>query len=88
MHSGGWQTTIDRDLVLTGIGVHSGKDVSIVLHPAEPDTGWIFVVNSGNGRIARIPADFRMVSNATLCTVLSDGKGAVVATVEHLLSAV
>jgi UDP-3-O-[3-hydroxymyristoyl] N-acetylglucosamine deacetylase len=87
MHSGGWQTTIDRDLVLSGIGVHSGKDVSIILHPAEPDTGWTFVVNNGNGRTARIPADFRMVSNATLCTVLSDGKGAVVATVEHLLAA-
>jgi UDP-3-O-[3-hydroxymyristoyl] N-acetylglucosamine deacetylase len=87
MHSGGWQTTIDSDLVLTGTGVHSGSDVSIILHPAEADTGWTFIVNDGKGRLSRIPGDFRMVSNATLCTVLSDGKGAVVATVEHLLSA-
>jgi UDP-3-O-[3-hydroxymyristoyl] N-acetylglucosamine deacetylase len=87
VHSGGWQTTIDRDLVLSGIGVHSGAEVSIILHPAEADTGWTFLVNNGAGRIARIPADFRMVSNVTLCTVLSDGKGATVATVEHLLSA-
>ena len=87
VHSGGWQTTIDRDLVLSGIGVHSGAEVSIILHPAEADTGWTFLVNKGAGRLARIPADFRMVSNVTLCTVLSDGKGATVATVEHLLSA-
>jgi UDP-3-O-[3-hydroxymyristoyl] N-acetylglucosamine deacetylase len=86
-HSGGWQTTIDCDLVLSGIGVHSGKEVSIILHPAEAGTGWTFLVNTGRGRLVRIPADFRMVSNVTLCTVLSDGKGATVATVEHLLSA-
>lgn len=85
--SGGWQTTIDCDLVLSGTGVHSGKEVSIVLHPAEANTGWVFLVNTGAGRFTRIPADFRAVSNVTLCTVLSDGKGASVATVEHLLSA-
>jgi UDP-3-O-[3-hydroxymyristoyl] N-acetylglucosamine deacetylase len=86
VHSGGWQTTIDRDLVLSGIGVHSGAEVSIILHPADAGTGWTFLVNAGGGRLARIPADFRMVSNVTLCTVLSDGNGASVATVEHLLS--
>ncbi len=86
-HTGGWQTTIDRDLVLSGIGVHSGAEVSIILHPAEAGTGWTFLVSSGCGRLVRIPADFRMVSNVTLCTVLSDGNGASVATVEHLLSA-
>ncbi len=86
-HSGGWQTTIDSDLVLSGIGVHSGAEVSIILHPAEAGTGWTFLVNNGCGRLVRIPADFRMVSNVTLCTVLSDASGASVATVEHLLSA-
>jgi UDP-3-O-[3-hydroxymyristoyl] N-acetylglucosamine deacetylase len=86
-HSGGWQTTIDSDLILSGTGVHSGAEASIILHPAEAGTGWNFVVDSGCGHLARIPADFRMVSNVTLCTVLSDGKGASVATVEHLLSA-
>ena len=86
-HSGGWQTTIDSDLVLSGTGVHSGTEVSIILHPAEAGTGWTFLVNTGCGRLARIPADFRLISNVTLCTVLSDKSGATVATVEHLLSA-
>lgn len=86
-HSGGWQTTIDSDLVLSGTGVHSGTEVSIILHPAEAGTGWTFLVNTGCGRLTRIPADFRLISNVTLCTVLSDKSGATVATVEHLLSA-
>lgn len=85
--SGGLQTTIDRDIVLSGTGVHSGAEVSIILHPAEAGTGWNFIVNSGCGRLARIPADFRAVSNVTLCTILADKNGVMVSTVEHLLSA-
>jgi UDP-3-O-[3-hydroxymyristoyl] N-acetylglucosamine deacetylase len=85
--SGGRQTTIENDIVLSGIGVHSGSEVSVILHPAEADTGWVFLVPNDAGRFSRIPADFRWVSNVTLCTVLSDGKGASVSTVEHLLAA-
>jgi UDP-3-O-[3-hydroxymyristoyl] N-acetylglucosamine deacetylase len=85
--SGGQQTTIDSDVVLSGTGVHSGKPASVILHPAEANTGWNFVVSSGCGRLVRIPADFRAVANVTLCTVLGDGKGTTVGTVEHLLAA-
>ncbi len=85
--SGDRQTTIDSDVVLSGIGVHSGAPTSVILHPAEANTGWNFVVASGRGRLVRIPADFRAVANATLCTVLGDGNGTTVGTVEHLLAA-
>jgi UDP-3-O-[3-hydroxymyristoyl] N-acetylglucosamine deacetylase len=85
--TGGRQTTIQDDIVLSGIGVHSGKEASVILHPAEANTGWVFLVPNDAGRFSRIPADFRWVSNVTLCTVLSDGKGASVSTVEHLLAA-
>jgi UDP-3-O-[3-hydroxymyristoyl] N-acetylglucosamine deacetylase len=85
--SGNRQTTIDTDVVLSGIGVHSGAPASVILHPAEANTGWNFIVNAGAGKLARIPGDFRAVANVTLCTVLGDGNGTTVATVEHLLSA-
>ncbi len=85
--SGGRQTTIEEDIVLSGIGVHSGKSVSVILHPAESDTGWVFLVPTSDGDFSQIRADYRRVSNVTLCTVLSDGNGASVATVEHLLAA-
>jgi UDP-3-O-[3-hydroxymyristoyl] N-acetylglucosamine deacetylase len=85
--SGGRQTTIEDEIVLSGIGVHSGKEVSIVLHPAEANTGWVFLVPTSDGDLTRIRADYRQVSNVTLCTVLSDEEGNSVATVEHLLAA-
>jgi UDP-3-O-[3-hydroxymyristoyl] N-acetylglucosamine deacetylase len=85
--SGDRQTTIKQDVVLSGIGVHSASPASVILHPAEAYTGRNFVVKNGNGRLVRIPADFRSVANVTLCTILGDGKGAMAATVEHLMSA-
>lgn len=84
---GARQTTIRREIILTGTGVHSGSPVSIVLHPADADTGIRFLVMKGDEIKADIPADVNAVSNVTLCTVLSDDNGASVATVEHLLAA-
>jgi UDP-3-O-[3-hydroxymyristoyl] N-acetylglucosamine deacetylase len=44
-------------------------------------------VKNGRGGLVRIPADFRAVANVTLCTILGDGNGTTVGTVEHLMSA-
>jgi UDP-3-O-[3-hydroxymyristoyl] N-acetylglucosamine deacetylase len=80
------QTTIDNEVVMKGTGVHSGAEVSLILHPAEANTGYNFYVQGG-GQIGRVSGDFRAVSNLTLCTVLSAADGTSVATVEHLLAA-
>jgi UDP-3-O-[3-hydroxymyristoyl] N-acetylglucosamine deacetylase len=80
------QTTVDREAVMKGIGVHGGAEVSLILHPAEANTGYNFYVQGG-GRVGHVPGDFRAVSNLTLCTVLSGADGTAVATVEHLLAA-
>ena len=84
---GSRQTTIAGEILLTGTGVHSGAPVSLTLHPAEADTGIRFIVTKDDDVVADIPADFRSVANATLCTVLGHSSGASVATVEHLLAA-
>src|SRR5208283_3404915 len=78
------QTTVDREVVMKGIGVHSGAEASLILHPAEANTGYNFYVQGGE-RVGHVPGDFRAVSNLTLCTVLSGADGTSVATVEHLL---
>jgi UDP-3-O-[3-hydroxymyristoyl] N-acetylglucosamine deacetylase len=80
------QTTLDREVVLKGIGVHSGAEVSLVLHPAEANTGYNFYIEN-NARAVHVPGDFRAVSNLTLCTVLKGADGTTIATVEHLLAA-
>jgi UDP-3-O-[3-hydroxymyristoyl] N-acetylglucosamine deacetylase len=80
------QTTIEREAVLKGTGVHSGSEVSLILHPADANSGYNFYVNNGS-QVAHVPGDFRSVSNLSLCTVLGGTDGAAVATVEHLLAA-
>jgi UDP-3-O-[3-hydroxymyristoyl] N-acetylglucosamine deacetylase len=84
---GSRQTTIGREIELSGTGVHSGAPVSMLMHPAEADTGYRFLVSKRGRIISEIPADVRYVKNLTLCTVLGDDSGVTVGTVEHLLAA-
>ena len=84
---GARQTTLASEISLTGTGVHSGAPVSITLCPADDDTGIRFVLSNGDADGTEIAADPRSVTGVTLCTVLGDGNGASIATVEHLLAA-
>lgn len=84
---GARQTTLASEISLTGTGVHSGAPVSIVLYPADDDTGLRFLISNDTAEGTEIVADHGSVTGVTLCTVLGDGNGASVATVEHLLAA-
>ena len=84
---GSRQTTIAREIELTGTGVHSGAPVSLVLHPAEADIGYRFIVTRRGRVLADIAAHVDNVKNLTLCTVLGNDEGVTVGTVEHLLAA-
>lgn len=84
---GARQTTIAREVELTGTGVHSGAPVSVTLHPAEADAGLRFLVTKRGRVVADIPANVQHVKNLTLCTVIGDDDGNTVGTVEHLLAA-
>ena len=84
----GVQRTLRERVTVSGIGVHSGRPVSIAICPADPDTGISFVRTdlTGPGEVD-IPAHISAVSATELCTVLGTASGASVATVEHLLAA-
>jgi UDP-3-O-[3-hydroxymyristoyl] N-acetylglucosamine deacetylase len=84
---GARQTTLAREIEVTGTGVHSGAPSSVVLHPAPAETGLKFLVSKRGKIVSEIPADVRAVKNLTLCTVIGDERGTTVSTVEHLLSA-
>ncbi len=84
---GARQTTLGREVHLTGTGVHSGAPVSLTLHPAEADTGLRFLVTKRGKVLADIPAHVANVKNLTLCTVIGDESGVTIGTVEHLLAA-
>ena len=82
------QTTLRSATSLTGIGVHSGKPVKIVLHPADANTGVTFLRTGLAGGLDRlIEARHVAVSATELCTVIGDASSGSVATIEHLMSA-
>ena len=79
------QRTLKNTISATGIGVHSGKKVLMTLRPAPENTGIVFVRTDLTPALT-IPALVENIGNTTMCTVL-EKKGAMIATVEHLLSA-
>jgi UDP-3-O-[3-hydroxymyristoyl] N-acetylglucosamine deacetylase len=82
------QTTLRDQATVTGIGVHSGSPVTLTLHPAEADSGILFVRNGIDGRDEReLRADFRQVTATEFATVLGDQGGPAVSTTEHVLAA-
>ena len=84
----GRQTTLGDDVAVSGVGVHSGLPVTLTLHPADADTGIIFVRTGLEGRPDReIRADFRSVTATDFATVLGDSSGPLCSTAEHVLAA-
>jgi len=81
------QRTLKTSIGCTGVGLHSGAKVTMVLHPAEPDTGIRFRRVDLAGRGTVIPALWSSVGDTRMNTCLTNGDGVVVGTVEHLMSA-
>src|SRR5258706_7508012 len=79
------QRTLQTAVRATGVGLHTGRKVTMALRPAPVDTGIVFCRSDLPGNPA-IPARANNVTNTTLATVL-EKDGARVSTVEHLMSA-
>ncbi len=83
------QTTLRERATVTGIGVHSAAPAQITLHPADVDSGVVFLrTGLPGGSEAVLEAKRSNVTQTALCTVLGEPSGVSVATVEHLLAAV
>lgn len=76
-----YQQTIAAPFSLSGIGLHSGEQVSVTVSPAPINSGRYFIYGD-----ARIPADTTVVRASQLSTELRHMDSGV-RTVEHLLSA-
>lgn len=77
------QRTLDHSIRCSGIGLHSGRKIELVLHPAAEDSGITFI-RSDLG--VEIPAKAGFVTDTRLCTTIGHGE-AHISTIEHLLSA-
>jgi UDP-3-O-[3-hydroxymyristoyl] N-acetylglucosamine deacetylase len=74
------QTTINRIFKVSGIGLHSGREVNLEFLPRR-EFGIAFVHNG-----ITIPARYDMVADTRLSTLIAKD-GATVSTIEHLMAA-
>jgi len=79
------QRTLKTTIRTTGVGLHTGARVGIVLRPAAPDTGVVFHRVDLDPPVS-IPADALHVGDTRLSSTLKRD-GASISTVEHLMSA-
>ncbi|MEI6720810.1 MAG: UDP-3-O-acyl-N-acetylglucosamine deacetylase [Betaproteobacteria bacterium] len=79
------QRTLKSLTSTTGVGLHTGQKIRMVLRPAQPDTGVVFR-RVDLDPIPDIPARAESVGETRLSSCLVSG-GAKVYTVEHLMSA-
>lgn len=82
-----YQTSLLERVNLSGIGVHSGEQVSICLLPADAGTGVVFRRILGDGSHVDFPAVVSQVGATDLCTMLGDPSDVHVATIEHVMAA-
>ena len=81
------QRTIKQMIATTGVGLHKGNKVSLVLRPAAPDTGIVFR-RSDLSPMVEIKASPELVKDTRMCTCLINDDNVRISTVEHLLAAV
>jgi len=80
-----FQRTIKEPVSLTGVGLHSGKDVHLTIRPGRPGRG-IVLVRTDLEDAPEITAHYENVVSTQMATTLGKGQ-ATVSTVEHLLAA-
>jgi UDP-3-O-[3-hydroxymyristoyl] N-acetylglucosamine deacetylase len=81
------QRTLKNKVPATGVGVHLGHRVEMLIRPAPPDTGIVFCRTDMPGA-PTVKAHALNVNDTRMSTRIEDSKtGARVATVEHLMSA-
>jgi UDP-3-O-[3-hydroxymyristoyl] N-acetylglucosamine deacetylase len=78
------QQTLKTAIGCRGIGLHTGRKVSMILHPAPPDAGIVF---RRTDHAAEMRASWANTVETTYCTTLGNGQGISIGTVEHLMAA-
>ena len=80
------QQTIAKEIIIQGVGLHSGTNSTLILKPAEENTGIMFKRVDVEGFNA-IKGSYNNVVDTKNCTCLGDASGNIISTIEHLMSA-
>ncbi len=79
-----FQCTIGQKVTFSGVGLHSGQQINMVLRPADAGTGIVFH-RTESDRTVSIEAISSNVIDTRLATVIGKG-GLSVSTIEHLMA--
>jgi UDP-3-O-[3-hydroxymyristoyl] N-acetylglucosamine deacetylase len=81
------QKTLKTSQSAQGVGLHTGQITTLTLHPAPIDHGIVFQRIDITSKNNLIPAQWHLVADSRLCTLLRNDAGTEVSTVEHVMSA-
>jgi UDP-3-O-[3-hydroxymyristoyl] N-acetylglucosamine deacetylase len=80
------QKTIKKNILFSGVALHSGLNVNVCIKPAEPNFGIVFKrVDLKNNSL--VYPNFMNVTNTSLNTTIENEFGVKVSTIEHLMGA-
>ena len=79
--------TIVAPAIIAGVGVHTGRRVRLAVRPAPSGTGIVFVRTDITDRDNRILVSGEAVVDARLNTMIENGAGVRLSTIEHLMAA-
>ena len=81
------QKTIAKNIVSSGIGLHSGKKVNLKIKEGLPNSGIIFKRTDVKDKNNIVIPIYHNVCETNLCTTISNEDGIKISTIEHLMAA-
>jgi UDP-3-O-[3-hydroxymyristoyl] N-acetylglucosamine deacetylase len=85
------QQTLKKEIIFKGIGLHSGKPVTMRVAPASENTGVLLTRSDIDDSHNTVEAKWNHVVPSELCTLLAwqgaNGEKITISTIEHILSA-
>ncbi|WP_025821043.1 UDP-3-O-acyl-N-acetylglucosamine deacetylase [Shewanella marina] len=81
-----FQRTVKKIVKTTGVGLHSGNKVTLMIKPAPVNSGIVLVRTDVTPHV-EIPAKADAVRETTMCTALVNDDGVRISTIEHLFAA-
>jgi UDP-3-O-[3-hydroxymyristoyl] N-acetylglucosamine deacetylase len=80
-----YQSTIRRNVTISGIGLHTGRDVHVEICPAAANTGIVFL-RVDNDQAKPVPVHPTSITNSELSTTIGSAESGI-STIEHLMAA-
>lgn len=81
------QSTLKHSITFSGVGLHSGRNVVMTIHPASVNHGiWFRRIDIAD-KANLLPARWDVVERSPLCTRLVNEAGVSVSTIEHVMAA-